>query len=58
MNGVPFFNQTRNATTELVNQRFSTRLAFFNKVRRELDPDDRMLNQYFGAYFPAPAPAR
>jgi FAD/FMN-containing dehydrogenase len=56
--GTPFFNQTRNATAEVVTQRFGTRLAFFNKVRRELDPDDRMLNQYFGTYFPAPAPAR
>jgi FAD/FMN-containing dehydrogenase len=55
--GVPFFNQTRNASAELVSQRFGVRLGFFNKVRRELDPDDRMLNQYFGAYFAA-APAR
>jgi L-gulonolactone oxidase len=55
--GMPFFNQTRNATAELVTQRFGTRLAFFNKVRRELDPDDRMLNQYFATYLPA-APAR
>jgi hypothetical protein len=38
-----------------VTQRFGSRLAFFNKVRRELDPHDRMLNQYFGAYFPASA---
>jgi FAD/FMN-containing dehydrogenase len=51
--GVPLFNQTRNATPELVTQRYGSRLAFFNKVRRELDPNDRMLNQYFGAYFPA-----
>jgi hypothetical protein len=51
--GVPFFNQTRNATAELVAQRFGSRLAFFNKVRRELDPDDRLLNQYFGAYLPS-----
>jgi hypothetical protein len=43
--GMPFFNQTRNAA-ETVSQRFGTRLGFFNKVRRELDPDDRMLNQY------------
>jgi hypothetical protein len=49
--GVPFFNQTRNATTELVNSRFDRRLAFFSKVRRELDPRDRMLNQYFATYF-------
>ncbi len=50
--GVPFFNQTKNAAADLVTQRFGTRLAFFNKVRRELDPDDRMLNQYFGTYMP------
>jgi FAD/FMN-containing dehydrogenase len=56
--GVPFFNQTRNATAEVVTQRFGTRLVFFNKVRRELDPDDRMLNQYFATYLPAAAPAR
>ena len=53
--GIPFFNQTRNAPPELVAQRYGSRLAFFNKVRRELDPHDRMLNQYFGAYFPASA---
>jgi hypothetical protein len=53
--GTPFFNQTRNAAPDLVTQRFGSRLAFFNKVRRELDPHDRMLNQYFGAYFPASA---
>jgi hypothetical protein len=50
--GVPFFNQTRNATPEIVAQRFGTRLAFFNKVRRELDPSDRLVNQYFQAYLP------
>ncbi|HVS23974.1 MAG TPA: D-arabinono-1,4-lactone oxidase, partial [Gammaproteobacteria bacterium] len=49
--GVPFFNQTRNAPAELVTQRYGSRLAFFNKVRRELDPNNRMLNGYFGAYF-------
>jgi FAD/FMN-containing dehydrogenase len=52
--GIPFFNQTRNASPELVTQRFGARLTFFNKVRRELDPHDRLLNQYFGAYFPSP----
>ncbi len=48
--GIPFFNQTKNATPEVVTRAFGNRLAFFNKVRRELDPDDRLLNQYFGAY--------
>ncbi len=50
--GVPFFNQTRNASPETVAQRFGTRLAFFNKVRRELDPHDRLVNSYFQAYLP------
>jgi hypothetical protein len=50
--GVPFFNQTRNAPPEVVNQRFGTRLTFFNKVRRELDPTDRLVNQFFQAYLP------
>jgi hypothetical protein len=53
--GMAFFNQTKNASPELVAQRYGSRLAFFNKVRRELDPHDRLLNQYFGTYFPASA---
>jgi hypothetical protein len=51
--GVPFFNQSRGASAEIVAQRYGSRLTFFNKVRRELDPQDRLLNQYFGTYFPA-----
>ncbi|HEY8520819.1 MAG TPA: FAD-binding protein [Gammaproteobacteria bacterium] len=50
--GVPFFNQTRNVPPELVARCYDNRLAFFNKVRRELDPGDRLLNQFFSAYFP------
>jgi hypothetical protein len=50
LGGVPFFNHTKNATPECVLNRFGTRLAFFNKVRHELDPHDRLLNQYFAAY--------
>jgi hypothetical protein len=51
--GVPFFNQTRNATPETVAQRYGARLPFFNKVRRQLDPHDRLLNQFFQSYFPS-----
>ncbi len=50
--GTPFFNQTRNAPPELVTQRFGSRLVFFNKVRRELDPHDRLVNQFFQSYLP------
>lgn len=48
--GVPFFNQTRNAATEIAVQSFGRRLAFFGKVRRQLDPHDRLLNPYFAGY--------
>jgi len=50
--GVPFFNQTRNAAPEIVTQRFGSRLTFFNKVRHELDPHDRLVNQFFQNYLP------
>lgn len=50
LGGIPFFNQTKNATAECVHGAFSKRLTFFNKVRRELDPHDRLLNQYFATY--------
>jgi len=50
--GVPFFNQTKNAAPEVVAQRFGTPLAFFNKLRRELDPYDRLVNQFFQSYLP------
>ena len=48
--GTPFFNQTRNAAPDVVTQSYGNRLAFFNKVRKELDPADRLLNQFFSAY--------
>ncbi len=50
--GMPFFNQTRNAAPEVVTQRYGSRLPFFNKVRRQLDPHDRLLNQFFQSYLP------
>ena len=50
--GVPFFNQTRNVTADVVQQRFGSRLAFFDKVRRELDPDNRLLNSFFQSFLP------
>ena len=48
--GVPFFNQTEGVTAELISKRFGKRLTFFRKTRRQLDPHDRMLNQFFAAY--------
>lgn len=50
LGGTPFFNQTKNATAECVNERFNTRLTFFKKVRQAFDPHDRLLNQFFATY--------
>ena len=48
--GLPFFNQTKGASAACVHSAFDTRLSFFKKVREQLDPEDRMLNQYFATY--------
>lgn len=53
--GVPLFNQSKSATPASVTNAYGSRLEFFDRVRRELDPDDRLLNHYFAAYFTAPA---
>jgi hypothetical protein len=50
LGGIPFFNQTRNASPECVNRAFDKRLALFRKVREEFDPRDRLLNQFFATY--------
>lgn len=48
--GVPLFNQSKNATPECVAKAYGSRLTFFNRVRTELDPYDRLLNPFFAAY--------
>src|SRR5690606_13034689 len=48
--GIPFFNQTKNASAEVVATRYAQRLNFFRKVRSQLDPFNRMLNHYFAGY--------
>ena len=48
--GVPFFNQTQGATGEQAMICYGKRLDVFRKSRRKLDPDDRMLNQFFSSY--------
>jgi hypothetical protein len=50
--GVPFFNQTQGATTELAASRYGKRLNVFRNTRRKLDPNDRLLNQFFASYMP------
>ncbi len=49
--GGAFFNQTRGLIAEHASNVFGTRLAFFRKIRRQLDPDDRLMNPFLSQYF-------
>lgn len=49
-NGVPFFNQTQGATSDHATSSYGKRLAVFRNTRHKLDPNDRMLNQFFSSY--------
>jgi hypothetical protein len=48
--GIPFFNQTRNATNAQVVKSYGKRFELFGKMRAAIDPHDRLLNQFFAAY--------
>jgi hypothetical protein len=49
--GVPFFNQTRGLTPAYASQVFGTRLDFFRRMRRRIDPENRMMNPFLLQYF-------
>jgi len=49
-NGVPFFNQTQGVTGDHAMKCYGKRLTLFRNARRKLDPNDRMLNQFFSSY--------
>ena len=44
---MPLFNQTPFLTREMVRKAFATRLQQFAARRKEIDPNDRMLDNYF-----------
>ncbi|MEL6870324.1 MAG: FAD-binding oxidoreductase [Pseudomonadota bacterium] len=48
--GVPLLNQSRCAESAATNIAFGSRLDFFRKIRRQLDPDGRMLNAFLSQY--------
>lgn len=49
--GSPFFNQTRSMGPDYARQAFGSRLDFFKKIRRQLDPANRMMNPFLSQYF-------
>ncbi len=44
---VALFNQTAHANPGQITQALGQRLQFFTRIRRELDPQDRLLNPFF-----------
>lgn len=48
--GVPLFNQTRGFSPEQVHQAYGKRLQRFRAMRAKLDPQNRLLNQFFAEH--------
>ena len=49
--GTPLFSQSRAFRSEHAAQSYSSRLDFFRKIRRQLDPDNRLLNPFLAQNF-------
>jgi FAD/FMN-containing dehydrogenase len=48
--GTPLFNQTRGMSPHHAHEAYGQRLQRFRRLRRELDPENRCLNQFFAEY--------
>ena len=49
--GTPMFNLTRSASVDHSRQVYGPRRDMFNRIRRQLDPDNRLLNPFLAQYF-------
>ncbi len=49
--GVPIFSQTRSLRADYAKLVFADRLNFFRRIRRQLDPEDRLLTPFMAQYF-------
>jgi len=49
--GTPLFSQSRAFRAEHASQAYSSRLDFFRKIRRQLDPENRLLNPFLAQSF-------
>ena len=48
--GIPLFNQTRSFTPDQARKAYGARHTQFMKLRQQMDPQDRLLNQFFGEH--------
>lgn len=49
--GTAMFNLTRSASVDHARQIYGQRRDMFNRIRRQLDPDNRLLNPFLAQYF-------
>lgn len=49
--GSPLFNQTSEVPADYPAQVFGSRFTFFRKIRRQFDPENRMMNPFLSQYF-------
>jgi len=49
--GSPFFNQTRSMDPDYARHAFGSRIDFFRKIRRQIDPNNRLMNSFLSQYF-------
>ena len=49
--GLPVFNQSRNVEADYARQAFGSCHDFFRKIRRQFDPENRMMNPFLSQYF-------
>ncbi len=48
--GIPILNQTRGFTPEQASKAYGERLSKFRTLRQQMDPQDRLLNQFFAEH--------
>ena len=49
--GMPLFNQTRELNPHYAKTVFGKRVEYFRRVRRQVDPENRMMNPFLSQYF-------
>jgi hypothetical protein len=49
--GVPLFSQTRSLRADYARQVYGARLDYFRNIRRQLDPEDRLITPFMAQYF-------
>ena len=49
--GAPLFNQTCEVPADYPAHVYGSRFSFFRKIRRQFDPENRMMNPFLSQYF-------